>query len=116
MANFLKGMAVVTIMALLYIHLQMNIYALAYQGKKKETKIEKLAEHNAMVQNDILRLQSSDHIGRALLSKEKTYQFASKSHVLEVESQGPVSVITAGMQQGQGFFGKVMTLAFSSHQ
>ena len=46
MVNFLKGMAVVTIMALLYIHLQMNIYALAYQGKKREVRIEKLAEHN----------------------------------------------------------------------
>ena len=116
MANFLKGMAIVTIMAILYIHLQMNIYSLAYQGKKKEVRIDKLAEHNAVVQNDILRLQSSDHIGRELLSKEKMYQFASKNHVLEVESQGPLNVIGAGMQQGQGFLGKVMTLAFSSHQ
>ena len=116
MLNFLKGMALVTVMALLYIHLQMNIYALAYQGKKKEVRIEKLAEHNAVVQNDILRLQSSDNIGRALLSKEKTYQFASSSHVVEVESQGAMNVIASGMQQGQGLFGKVMTLAFSSHQ
>ncbi|MBF0331445.1 MAG: hypothetical protein HQL17_05865 [Candidatus Omnitrophica bacterium] len=116
MVNFLKGMGIVTIMALLYIHLQMNIYALAYQGKKKEVRIEKLAEHNSVVQNDILRLQSSDHIGRSLLGKEKVYQFASKTHVLEVESQGPGNVITAGMQQGQGFLGKVMTLAFAGRQ
>ncbi len=116
MGNFLKGMGLITIMALLYIHLQMNIYALAYQGTKKEMKISRLAERNALVANDILRLKSSDHIGRELLGKEKVYQFASKSHVLEVEAQGPVNVITAGMQQGQGFLGKVMTLAFSSHQ
>ncbi|MFH0753167.1 MAG: hypothetical protein V2A70_01215 [Candidatus Omnitrophota bacterium] len=116
MVNFLKSMAVVTIMAILYIHLQMNIYALAYQGKKKEVRIEKLAEHNAVVHNDILRLKSSDHIGRELLNKESTYQFASKNRVLEVESQGPMDVIGAGMEQGQGFLGKVMTLAFSSQQ
>jgi hypothetical protein len=115
MANFLKGMAVVTIMALLYIHLQMNIYALAYQGKKRETRIEKLAEHNAAVKNDIMRLKSSDNIGRELLGKEKTYQFASRSNVVEVESNGPVEALASRVQQGQGFLGRVMTLAFSQH-
>lgn len=113
MANFLKGMAVVTIMALLYIHLQMNIYALAYQGKKRETRIEKLAEHNAMVRNDIMRLKSSDNIGRELLSGEKEYKFASRHNVVEVESRGPVETLAADVQQGQGFLGRVMTIAFS---
>jgi cell division protein FtsL len=113
MAHFLKGMVVVTVMALLYIHLQMNIYALAYQGKKREAKIEKLAEHHAAVKNDIMRLKSSSNIGRELLSKEKEYQFASRNNVVEVESRGPVSTLASGVQEGQGFFGRVMTLAFS---
>jgi hypothetical protein len=114
MANFIKGMAVVTIMALLYIHLQMNIYALAYQGKKREVRIEKLAEHNAIVKNDILRLKSSNNIGRELLGKENQYQFASRSNVVEVESKGAVETLASRFQEGQGFFGKVMTLAFSN--
>ena len=101
-------------MALLYIHLQMNIYALAYQGKKREVKIEKLAEHNAMVKNDIMRLKSSDNIGRELLSKEKEYQFASRSNVVEVESRGAVETLASRMQEGRGFLGRVMTLAFSN--
>ncbi len=113
MVNFLKGMAVVTVMALLYIHLQMNIYALAYQGKKREVCIEKLSEHNSMVKNDILRLRSSDNIGRSLLGSEKDYRFASRRNVVEVESQGPVEAIAAQVQQGQGFFSRAMTLAFS---
>jgi len=113
MANFLKGMAVVTVMALLYIHLQMNIYALAYQGKKREVKIEKLAEHNDMVKNDILRLKSSNNIGRELLSKEKAYKFVSRSNVVEVETSGAVETLASRVREGQGFFGRVMTLAFS---
>ncbi len=115
MGHFLKGMAVVTVMALLYIHLQMNIYTLAYQGKKKEAHIEKLAESNAAVKNDILRLKSSDNIGRALLAKEKTYQFASRSNVIEVEAQGPVATILSRVQSGQGALSRAMTLAFSAH-
>jgi hypothetical protein len=115
MINFLKGIAVVTIMALLYIHLQMNIYALAYQGKKRENRVEKLAEHNAMVKNDIMRLKSSSNIGRELLSKEKEYKFVSRNNVVEVESNGVVEVLASKVQEGQGFFGRVMTLAFSGH-
>ncbi len=115
MGHFLKGMAVITIMALLYIHLQMNIYALAYQGKKKESRIEKLAENNAAVRNDILRLQSSDNIGRELLTKENSsYRFASRRNVVEVESGGAVGALAAGVGQGQDLLGRVMTLAFSS--
>lgn len=115
MGRFLKSMAVVTVMALLYIHLQMNIYTLAYQGKKKESHIEKLAERNTAVKNDVLRLKSSDNIGRALLAKETTYQFASRSHVVEVEAQGPVQTILSRVQSGPGVLGRAMTLAFSSH-
>lgn len=115
MAHFLKGMAVVTVMALLYIHLQMNIYALAYQGKKREVKIEKLAERNATVKNDILRLKSSSNIGRELLSKEKEYQFVGRSNVVEVETSAPLETLASRVQEGQGFIGRVMTLAFSGH-
>ncbi|MEI8011314.1 MAG: hypothetical protein WCI27_02375 [Candidatus Omnitrophota bacterium] len=115
MGHFLKGMGLVTVMALLYIHLQMNIYALAYQGKKKESRIEKLAEHNAGVRNDILRLQSSDNIGREFLARENSgYRFASRRNVVEVESAATTNVLADGIERGQGLVGRVMTLAFAS--
>ena len=87
-SDFLKGLMVVTVMAVLFIHLQMSIYDLAYQGKRKEDKIEKLAENNVIMKNDILRLKSSDHIGRELLVKEKDYKFVSQNNVVEVEAVG----------------------------
>ncbi|MBF0593507.1 MAG: hypothetical protein HQL22_00915 [Candidatus Omnitrophica bacterium] len=96
-SDFLKVMFVITFTAVLYIHLQMSIYDLAYQGKKKEDTVEKLAENNVMMKNDILRLKSADHIGRELLEKEKDYKFASRSNVVEVETTGgnPISGLLA---------------------
>jgi hypothetical protein len=110
--DFLKVMGIITVMAVLYTHLQMEIYTLAYKGKIKEQMIEKLAEKNVMVSNDILRLKSSDNIGRELLVKDKEYFFASSKHVVEVESKdrnwlSPVaSTITVPTS-------KVVKLAFS---
>lgn len=94
---FLKVMFIVTAMGVLYIHLQMSIYDLAYQGKKKEDRIEKMAENNVIMKNDILRLKSSDHIGRQLLVKEKDYQFLGRNNVVEVEAAGmnPLSGLLA---------------------
>ncbi len=87
-SGFLKVMMIVTIMGVLYIHLQMSIYDLAYQGKRKEDRIEKLAENNNIMKNDILRLKSSDHIGRQLLVKESDYKFLGQNNVVEVEANG----------------------------
>jgi hypothetical protein len=110
--DFLKVMGVITIMAVLYIHLQMEIYTLAYEGKTKQQKIEKLSEKNVLVSNDILRLKSSDNMGRELLVKDKEYSFASRKHVVEVESKdrgwlGPMASKIAAPA------GKVVKLAFS---
>ena len=96
-SSFLKVMCIVTTMGVLFIHLQMSIYELAYQGKRRADKIEKLAESNVMMKNDILRLKSSDHIGRQLLVKEGDYKFLGRNNVVEVEETGagPLSGLLA---------------------
>ncbi len=82
---FLKLMGVLTCMAVLYTHLQVKIYHLGYQGQARAQQIDRLAEKNSLVKNDILRLTSSTHIGRELLQKEDHYRFASRTNVIEVE-------------------------------
>ena len=114
--QFLKIMAVVTFMAVLYINLQMKIYSLAYQGRVREIKLEKLAENNVMVRNDILRLQSSDHIGRQLLAKEKSYSFAGKNHVVEVEERAAGWNDALSLKKGGEALGRMMTLAFTPNE
>jgi hypothetical protein len=115
MSQFLKFMFIVTGLSVLYIHLQMNIYGFAYQSKIMQQHIEQLAEVNGRVKNDILRLQSSDHIGRELLTKDSKYQFASRSHIVEVAADRPTwpDVIASGARTTGGFFSKVVSLAFA---
>ena len=52
--KLIRMMTVVTILALIYIHMQMNIFALAYQGKKKEKQITKIKEMNGALTYNIL--------------------------------------------------------------
>ncbi|MBF0485751.1 MAG: hypothetical protein HQL16_04465 [Candidatus Omnitrophica bacterium] len=114
---FLKVMFVVTFMAVLYIHLQMKIYDFAYQGKVKQQRIEQLAEVNGRVHNDILRLQSSDNIGRELLgNQDSKFQFASRSRVIEVASENTTlpEMIAHGAQSTGGFLSRVVSLAFAA--
>ena len=44
--RFIKFMFGLTILALIYIHMQMNIFSLAYDGKQKEQNIVRLKEQN----------------------------------------------------------------------
>lgn len=111
--QFLKMMMVVTCMAVLYIHLQMQIYHLGYEGQAKAQKIEKLAEHNSIVKNDILRLKSSNHIGRELLAKEDGYRFASRTNVLEIEGRGASGLQALAANTGVSQIGHFLTLAFA---
>lgn len=115
-SDLVKMMVVVTVLAVLYIHVQMNIYAMAYQGSSRQQKIDKLVEMNAIIKNDITRLQSSDHIGRSLLAKGKSYQFAGPDHVVEVASnhESLPEMIASGAEVTGGFLSQVMTIAFAS--
>ncbi len=115
-SDLVKMMAIITVLAVLYIHVQMNIYAMAYQGSARQQKIDKLVETNAIIKNDITRLKSSDHIGRALLVKGKAYQFASPEHVVELAANnGSIpEMIASGAEATGGFLSHVMTVAFAS--
>lgn len=113
--DLVKMMVVITVLAVLYIHVQMNIYTMAYQGSSRQQKIDKLVETNAIIKNDITRLKSSDHIGRALLVKGKAYQFASPEHVVEVASSSSIpEMLASGAEATSGFFSHVMTVAFAT--
>lgn len=115
MIDILKMMFMATVLAVLYIHVQMNIYTMAYQGSARQKKIETLAEKNTHLKNDIVRLQSSDHIGRELLVKaDKKYRFAGSDNVIEVASvEGHMPMPMAEAKEDAGFLAHVMTMAFA---
>ncbi len=113
--DVMKMMFIATILAVLYIHLQMNIYGMAYQGSARQKNIEILTEKNVHLKNDIVRLQSSDHIGRELLVKsDKKYHFAGAESIVEVASfKDTMDMPIAHTKEVGGFIAHVMTMAFA---
>jgi len=84
LCKFFKIMGVVTLLALAYIHLQMQIVDLAYQGYGKENQIKKLVEDNGNVTYKILMLKSANHLGVAMLDDDSNMQFADKNDVVHI--------------------------------
>lgn len=87
-AQFIKTMGTVTALCLIYIHMQMQIFDLAYQGKVKEQKIRKLNEDNGNATYSILKLKSAHNLGDQLLSENSGMQFLDESRIVKLEAPG----------------------------
>ena len=77
-------MCIGTIVALAYIHMQMQIIDLAYQGNQKEHQIKKLIEENGNATYKILMLKSANHLGVVLLNEDSDMQFADTNDVIQI--------------------------------
>ena len=98
---WMKMMFFLTIMALIYIHMQMKIFDLAYQGKAKEAAIHELRDRNGVLTHQILALKSVNHLGVQLLENKSNLQFMSNDHVLTMT--GPSSLVAkSSAQAGKG--------------
>jgi hypothetical protein len=84
-------MTTVTILALIYIHMQMQIFALAYQGKNREKQITKIKEINGVLAYDILELKSSNHLGVKLLAENSNLKFRDPASVVELVTNRPIN-------------------------
>ncbi len=84
--RFVKIMAFLTAVSLIYIHMQMRIYDLAYQGKAKEKVIRQLKDEYGQITYDILKLKSSQNLGGKLLTEESELRFLDSSKIIEVKS------------------------------
>jgi len=84
LTRLFKIISVFTILCLVYIHMQMQIFELAYQGKRKANAIAALMEENSMVKTDILEMKSSKALGVKLLDDQASLQFRDTSKVVEL--------------------------------
>ncbi|MEI7998058.1 MAG: hypothetical protein WCH62_00920 [Candidatus Omnitrophota bacterium] len=89
---WIKLMSFVTIIALIYIHMQLQIFDLAYQGKYKEKRMHELRDHSGLLTHQILTLKSANHLGNQLLEKESNFQFVSNDRIMTMA--GPASMIS----------------------
>lgn len=80
----IKSIGFMTLMALIYISMQMQILSLAYEGKAQEKEIQQLIEENSNVTYDIMVMKSANHIGSHLLAADPSLDFASEAAVIEI--------------------------------
>ena len=89
--RFMKCLFFVTVVALIYIHMQMNIFSLAYEGKQKERHITRLREHNGWVSHDIFELKSANYIGQKMLNHDAKLKFCDEQSVIQITTMKPGS-------------------------
>jgi len=85
---YLKFALFATIMALLYIHMQMRIFELSYNGKDKEKIIHELNDSNGALSHQILTLKSANNLGNQLLDHDNSLQFMDQERVMTVRTSG----------------------------
>ena len=76
----------VTALSLIYIHMQMQIFSLAYQAKRKEQFIKRLSEDHGNITYQILKLKSSHNLGDQLLSEKSNMRFVDNTQIVRLES------------------------------
>lgn len=91
LAKFIKYTVLLTSLALVYIHLQMQIVDLAYQGQKREKRIEELVEKNGNAFYAISKLTSANHLGKELLAKNSDMQFAGPKDIMQMAAPAELS-------------------------
>jgi len=77
-------MGFVVVLALSYIHMQMQMVDLAYKGNQKEGRIKKLIEDNGNTTYKILMLKSANHLGVAMLDEDSGMQFADAHDIVQI--------------------------------
>ncbi len=86
LSHFFKLVVGVTFLSLIYIHMQMKIFDLAYQVKKREQLIRKLNENHGNLTYNTLKLKSAHNLGYKLLAEDSSMQFLDNSQIVKIES------------------------------
>ena len=90
LGKFFKVMGLVVVLALSYIHMQMQMVDLAYKGNRKELTIKKLIEDNGNKTYKILMLKSANHLGVAMLDEDSDMQFADAHDIVQIAASQDV--------------------------
>lgn len=83
LTKYVPFLMVMTVLALSYIHMQVQIFDLAYKGKSKEEHIRELKEFNGTVAYNILKLKSANYLGN-LLSENSKLRFRDQDSVVQL--------------------------------
>ncbi|MBP9854085.1 MAG: hypothetical protein KBD53_04375 [Candidatus Omnitrophica bacterium] len=83
---FFKTISVITLLSLTYIHMQMQIFDLAYLGKDKQKMIYQLTQQKQNLTYEILKLKSANNLGDEMLGEKSEMQFMDVNNIVHISS------------------------------
>ena len=90
LCKFAVIMAVVTTVSLVYIHMQIQICQLGYEGTRQQYALQELRDSNDTVSYAIRRLTSVNHLGVALINENSDMQFAGADRIVTLRAERAV--------------------------
>jgi hypothetical protein len=109
--RFFSLLIIATVISLIYVQLQVEIFREAYTGSLNESRLHELLDDNSVLRYNITQLTSAQHVGDKLLSQELNLEFAQAAQISEVR----IPFQVAGNLNSQGkkepnFFAKIFSL------
>lgn len=90
LTTFMKFMGLVTLLSLAYIHMQMQIFDLAYLGKDKEKMLHVLSQEKQNLTYAILRIKSANNLGYEMMGEDSGMQFVNPNEIIHISSAQPI--------------------------
>jgi len=84
LVKFIAIVGIITLVALIYVQLQVQIYEYAYNGKRKEVAFKELLDRKNNMMYNINGFESAQYLGSRLLSQDYNLQFAGKEQVVKL--------------------------------
>ena len=84
--KFILLMVLVTVLALIYTHMQMKVFDLAYRNRLREGAVKELLEENGHIMYSLLQMKSSKYLGERLLKENPDMKFADSSDIVKVST------------------------------
>jgi hypothetical protein len=84
LAKFISIVGLITLIAVIYVHLQVQIYEYAYKGKKKELAFKELLDRKSNAMYNVNSLESVQYLGTRLLNSDYNLQFAGREQVVKL--------------------------------
>ena len=89
--NFFKFLFTTTFILLVYIHLQMKIFGMAYHAQTNQKKIQELNDANGRLTYQILALKSANNLGKQILENKSELQFIESDKIFKLSTPAPIS-------------------------
>lgn len=86
LTRLLKVVLGLTVISLVYIHLQMIIIDLAYRQQKKEDYVRQLIEKKGNLTYAILKMKSANNLGGKILTDASDMKFVSSENIITISS------------------------------